>query len=100
MHAGAELGEARAPLVVVGDDLAVEYDAPWRERRDRARDLGVRRGRGAAVPVAKGNGALVLVGDDAHAVELELVETLGVVETRAFEGAEHRREIGSRNVAD
>jgi hypothetical protein len=90
---GPSLWKLGTALGVEGDDLAVEHGAVGRDGGDRARDLGVRRRRRAPVAVAQRDRAAVLVGHDAHAVELELVQALGIVEPPALGRAQHRHHL-------
>ncbi len=104
VNAAGEALEARLPLIVERDDLAVEHGAPRGERLDGARDLGVRAGDVGAPPAGqahrpgraapgRGAGAGRLLGRyQPDAVELELVDPAGAGGRGVAQGAQHRRD--------
>src|SRR5690606_1456103 len=99
LDAPAEALKPRASLLVERDDLAVEHDARSGERAHPADDLGVARAARAPAPVAQRDVGPPAHSDDAHAVELELVEPLRIVEARARERGQHRLLVRHAHVA-
>lgn len=99
VDAPPEALEARPAALVEGHDLAVEHDAFGGQRRERAGDLGVARAGVAARAVGEAHPRALFFGQDPHAVELQLVQEVRVVEGGRRAATEHGHELGRRRVA-
>ena len=102
LDARAETLEIGPAPIVERDDLAVEDDALFAERLHRLGDLGIASRRVATLSIRERNAFVPPVGDDADAVQLELVEVARPFERahRRLPLAEHRHDARSVDVGD
>ena len=95
VHARLEALEARPPLRVERDDLAVEQEPIERQRPERADHLGIAGRDDHPAPPPQLDRLAVAGGQDAHTVVLDLEEPRGIGERAVPERGEHE-EPGAR----
>src|SRR2546430_13351471 len=88
-------------VLVEGDDLAIEHGALDGQRRQRLDDLGIARGEVLAAAAVELHALAGALGQDAHAVVLDLEQPPaageGLIDERRQRSEEHTSELQSQS---